>query len=87
MMTWPNLFSCFYLQRMTLETVEELKESEKETVGFAQMPHKHMFVVSQLILDVATSGTTTIALLNFNECKLNFSARIGHLSLFKNHEI
>lgn len=37
--------------------MEELKESEKETVGFAQMPHKHLFVVSQLILDVATSGT------------------------------
>jgi len=36
--------------------MEELKESEKETVSFAPMPHKHLFVVAQLILDVATSG-------------------------------
>ena len=40
---------------MNIDTIEELKEAEKESAGFAPMPHEHMFVMAQLILDVATA--------------------------------
>ncbi len=40
---------------MTLDNLEEVKENEKQATEFKQLPDPHLFVKTQLIMDVGNS--------------------------------
>lgn len=43
---------------MTVDNLEEVKESEKQSAIFSQLPDPHMFVKTQLIMDVGNNDLT-----------------------------
>ena len=43
---------------MTVERLESVREEEKESQFFTPLPAPHLFVVSQLVLDVALEDFT-----------------------------
>jgi len=43
---------------LALDKLEEVRDAERESQFFTAMPHPHLFVVAQLVLDVATQDLT-----------------------------
>jgi GINS complex subunit 2 len=51
---------CRFIQPdwMTVDNLDEVKEAEKQTLVFTQLPDQYMFVKGQLIMDVGNNDLT-----------------------------